>query len=71
MRTPNTYEVKRTELRFLLDTLETIEAEIEQLTYDEVWYVSDVVDQMEASKQILHDLLGIRELSYDEEESTE
>lgn len=65
---PNTYTVAITDLRFLLDTFETLEAELEQLQYDEVWFVSDCMDQLKSSIQILHDVLGIKEPDYDDEE---
>lgn len=69
MSRQTSYEVSYNKLRFLLDTIESTEAELEQLTYDEEWYVSEVVDQLQSSKEILHDLLGIKEVEddYDEE----
>lgn len=52
--------------RYLLDAIETIEAEVEQLMFDHDWFVSDTVEYLQGSKQILQDLLGIREESYEE-----
>jgi len=63
-----TYIVTHVNIRFLLDTLETLEAELEQLEYDEEWFVADSMDQLKASIQILHDILGIKDSEYDEDE---
>jgi hypothetical protein len=46
------------ELEFMLNTVETLEAEVEQLEYDNDWYSSDSIDMLTASKQILCRLLG-------------
>lgn len=62
-----THEVTELDLRHLLTTFETVEAEIEQLVYDKEWYVSDALDLLASSKQLLGSLLGIREETEEDE----
>lgn len=46
--------IQKNELRFLLETFETIQAELEQLMYDNEWYVTDVLDQITSSVEIVN-----------------
>lgn len=59
--------VQRNELLFVLESLYTFDAELEQLEKDTDWFVSDSRERLEASKQILQDILGIQDYEHDEE----
>ena len=43
--------MKLIDLHAVLSTLEDVEAELEQLIYDKEWYVTDVIERIEDSKE--------------------
>lgn len=61
-------EVPTADLNFLLRTLNTLEAEIEQLEITEDWYSSDSRDLLDSATEIVRGHLGIEEINYDEDE---
>lgn len=61
-------EVPTADLNFLLRTLNTLEAEIEQLEITEDWYSSDSRDLLDSATEIIRGHLGIEEINYDEDE---
>lgn len=46
-------QLTRQEVLFLLNTLESVEAELEQLEQQEDWFITQCGDQIESSKEIL------------------
>lgn len=50
--------MKRIDLLAVLDTLETVEAELEQLIFDEVWYVTDVTESIVDAKERVQEALS-------------
>jgi len=60
-------EVPTKDLNFLLHTIQTVDAELEQLEITEDWYSSDSRDLLESAKEILRGILGIEEINYDED----
>ena len=54
-------KVKRIDLLHLLKAFDAVEAELEQLESNELWFSSDSLDRVISSKQILHSVLGIEE----------
>lgn len=60
-------EVSLHDLKHLMNTLETIQAEHEQLELDNEWYASDSLGLIESSLEIIHSKLGITPNATDEE----
>lgn len=60
--------VSTKDLMFLLETIDTVDAEVEQLEITEDWYSSDSRDLMLSAKEILRGYLGIKEPEEYEEE---
>jgi len=66
MKTKPNITVPYIDVRALLDAIEVVEAELEQIAFDNDWFVSDSTDHVQVAKQILHGLLGIKEYNDDE-----
>ena len=67
MKSEHNIGVSKYNLRFLLLAIETLEAEIEQLVYDKEWYSSDSLDLLTSAKQLLHEILEIKQHEEDYE----
>ena len=61
-------ELPKRDLEFVLESFETIEAELEALELSEEWFTSDSMDRLISAKQILYSALGIQEEDYDDED---
>lgn len=57
----DTIKIEEKDLRFLLEVVVAVDAEVEQLELTEDWYVADTRDLMETAKEILKGYLGIKE----------
>ena len=57
----------RHDAHFILDTLETVEAEVEALVLSQDWFASDSLERIKSAKQILYTELGIKEIEDDDE----
>ena len=61
------YSTSRSELRLILEALESAQAEFEQLILDTDWYVTDVIDLQESALEIVRGHLGItKQEEYDD-----
>jgi hypothetical protein len=60
-------EVHETELHHVLHALEAAEVQLQQLEYDNEWFVSDTTDLLISAKEILMGHLGMLPNQEDEE----
>lgn len=44
----------KADLHHLLSTLEAVETELEELIYEKEWYVTDVIDQVKSSLELVN-----------------
>ena len=62
------------EVHMLKEMIDSVEAEFDLLEYDKEWYVSDVRDLIDSSKQIVYAALDIDlnpQAEWDEEDESE
>lgn len=57
----------RRDLEFVLEALESADAELAALEISKDWFASDSRDRLESARQILHTELDIKEREYHEE----
>lgn len=62
-----TWEISDPDLRFLLNALETFEAELEQLEASEDWFSSDSRDLLASAYLIIRQTIGTHTEEYDDE----
>lgn len=67
MTTSSTREVSDLDLKFILNALETFDAELEQLEAVEEWFSSESRDILESAKQLMYTILEIGAQDDDEE----
>jgi len=65
--TSSTREVSDLDLKFILNALETFDAELEQLEAVEEWFSSESRDILESAKQLMYTILEIGAQDDDEE----
>ena len=61
-------DLNKSELMLIKDALESAQVEFEQLTLDNEWFVSDVIDLQESALEIVRGHLGITTEEFDEDE---
>lgn len=67
MTTSSTREVSDLDLKFILNALETFDAELEQLEAVEEWFSSESRDILESAKQLMYTILEIGAQDDDED----